>query len=81
MERLWMLLQGRFQEWNTKNIFELKKVNHLLGKNHQNILIMFEKMRSGSLKDRLRLMEVCGLYRQTRRGTLSLYLAVIFKKI
>ena len=81
IERIWMLLQGRFQNWNTQNINALKQVNHLLVKNHQEILKMFETMRSAALKDRFRLMEVCGLYRQTRLGTFSLFLATLIKKI
>jgi glycosyltransferase involved in cell wall biosynthesis len=81
IERVWMLLQGRFQKWNTQNIEVLKQVNHLLVKNHQEILKMFEVMRGAKLKDRFRLMEVCGLYRQTRRGTFSLFLAALIKKI
>ena len=76
-----MLLQGRFQRWNTQNIVTLNQVNHLLVKNHQEILKMFETIRSARLKDRFRLMEVCGLYRQTRRGTFSLFLAALIKKI
>ena len=81
MERVWMLLQGRFQNWNTQNIAVLNQVKHLLVKNHQEILTMFEIMRGATLKDRFRLMEVCGLYRQTRRGTFSLFLAALIKKI
>ena len=81
MERVWMLLQGRFQKWNTQNIYALKLVNHLLVKNHQEILKMFELLRGAGIKDRFRLMEVCGLYRQTRRGTFSLFLANLINKI
>ena len=81
VERIWMLLQGRFQVWNTQNIKALKQVNHLLVKNHQEILKMFETLRGASFKDRFRLLEVCGLYRQTRRGTFSLFLAALIKKI
>jgi glycosyltransferase involved in cell wall biosynthesis len=81
MQRVLMLLQGRFQRWNTQNIASLNQANHLLVKNHQEILKMFETLRSANLKDRFRLMEVCGLYRQTRRGTFSLILATLIKKI
>lgn len=81
MERVWMLLRGRFKQWNTRNIALLKQVNHLLEKNNQEILGMFEIMRAANLKDRFRLMEVCGLYRQTRRGTFSLFLATLIKKV
>ena len=81
MERVWMLLQGRFQNWNTQNLAVLNQINHLLVKNHQEILKMFEIMRGAALIDRFRLMEVCGLYRQTRRGTFSLFLAALIKKV
>jgi len=81
MERVWMLLQGRFRRWNSQNIEALSKISYILVKNHQEILRMFELMRGASLKDRFRLMEVCGLYRQTRRGTLSLFLAALINKI
>jgi len=81
IERVRMLWQERFQEWNTQNIFALKEVKHLLVKNHQEILRMFETLRGANIKDRFRLMEICGLYRQTRRGTLSLFLAILFKKV
>ena len=76
-----MLWLGRFQDWNTQNIAALKEVKHLLAKNHQEILKLFETLRGATIKDRFRLMEICGLYRQTRRGTVSLFLAALFKKI
>jgi glycosyltransferase involved in cell wall biosynthesis len=81
MERVWMLFQGRFQTWNTLNINALKQANHLLVKNHQEIFELFKLLRGARLKDRFRLMGVCGLYRQSRRGTISLYLAALIKKI
>ena len=81
IERIWMLFQGRFQNWNTQNINALKQVNHLLVRNNQEILMLFELLRGGGIKDRFRLMEVCGLYRQTRWGTLSLFLANLINKI
>jgi len=81
IERIWMLIQGRFRGWNTQNIAALKQAKHLLTKEHQDCLILFEVLRGSRIKDRLRLMEVCGLYRQTRSGTLSLYLAALINKI
>ncbi|MBU3576948.1 glycosyltransferase family 2 protein [Polynucleobacter sp. UK-Kesae-W10] len=81
MERIWMLLRGRFQGWNTQNIEALKQVNHLLVRNNKDTLKMFVLLREARLIDRIRLMQVCGLYRQTRRGTFSLVLAELIKKI
>ena len=81
MERVCMLLKGRFQRWNTENIAALKQIKHLLVKNHQEILNMFDLLRGARLMDRFRLMGVCGLYRQSRRGTISLFLAILLRKI
>lgn len=81
IERVMMLWQGRFQAWNSQNIAALKKSKHLLTKNHQEILKIYETLRGAQLKDRFRLMRVCGLYRQTLYGTFSLFLAVLFKKL
>lgn len=81
MERIWMLLQGRFQSWNTQNINALNQINYLLAKNNQETLKLFESIRFAGIKDRFRLMDVCGLYRQTRRGTFSLFLAALIGKI
>ena len=81
IKRIWMLLQGRYQRWNTQNIAALKQINHLLVKNNQEILRMFETMRYAKLIDRFRFLEVCGIYRQTRYGTLSLFLAALIKKV
>jgi len=81
LRRLGMLLEGRFQNWNTQNILALTEVRYLLVKNHQEILSLFGKLRTQKLRDRLRLIKLCGLYRQTRSGTFSLFLAILFKKI
>jgi glycosyltransferase involved in cell wall biosynthesis len=75
------LLRGRFRNWNTKNIEALCIVNGMLTEDNQDILRLFKLMRSAKLIDRFRLMEVCGLYRQTWRGTMTLFLAALLKKI
>ena len=81
IERVMMLWHRRFQDWTTQNIAALNEVRHLLVKNHQEILRMFGDLRRARLRDRLRLMEVCGLYRQTRRGSLSLYAAILLNRV
>lgn len=79
--RMFHVLNGRFKEWNTQNYVALCNVQHLLTKDSQDILNIFDQFRNAQLKDRVRLLEVCGLYRQTWQGTLSLWLATIFNKI
>jgi glycosyltransferase involved in cell wall biosynthesis len=79
--RAYTLLRGRFRNWNTKNIEALCVVNGMLKEDNQEILRLFKLLRNAKLIDRFRLMEVCGLYRQTWRGTMTLYLAALLKKI
>lgn len=79
--RAYTLLRGRFRNWNTKNIEALCVVKGMLTEDNQEILRLFILLRSAKLIDRFRLMEVCGLYRQTWRGTWSLFLAALIKKI
>jgi glycosyltransferase involved in cell wall biosynthesis len=79
--RAYTLLRGRFRNWNTKNIEALHVVNGMLTEDNQEILRLFKLLRSAKLIDRFRLMEVCGLYRQTWRGTTTLFLAALLKKI
>ena len=79
--RAYTLLRGRFRSWNTKNIEALYVANDILTEDNQEILRLFKLLRSAKLIDRFRLMEVCGLYRQTWRGTLSLFIAALLKKI
>ena len=81
IERIWMIVLGRFQSWNTQNIEALNQASNLLTSSHRETLALFQSLRGAKFVDRFRLMEVCGLYRQTRRGTLSLMLATIFKRI
>jgi glycosyltransferase involved in cell wall biosynthesis len=79
--RAYTLLRGRFRNWNTKNIEAMHVVNGMLTEDNQEILRLFKLLRSAKLIDRFRLMEVCGLYRQTWRGTVTLFLAALLKKI
>lgn len=79
--RAYTLLRGRFHDWNTKNIEALCVINGMLTDDNQEILRLFKLLRGAKLIDRFRLIEVCGLYRQTWRGTMTLYLAALLKKI
>lgn len=79
--RAYTLLRGRFRNWNTKNIEALCVVNGMLTEDNKEILRLFKIMRNANMIDRFRLMEVCGLYRQTWRGTMTLFLAALLKKI
>jgi glycosyltransferase involved in cell wall biosynthesis len=81
MTRLRLVMNGRFKEWNTQNYRALCNVQQLLTKDNREILEIFGHFRGARLKDRIRLLEVCGLYRQTWQGTLSLWLATLINRI
>lgn len=79
--RLFGLLIGRFRSWNDRNIQALSKVEFDLTLENQQVFHLFKILRNARLRDRIRLMEVCGLYRQNLSGTISLYVAMLIKKI
>jgi glycosyltransferase involved in cell wall biosynthesis len=81
IERVSMVFKGQFRLWSDINIAILCAAKPLLTHGSKETLELFKKMRHARLKDRLRLLEVAGLYRQTWRGTISLLLAAFFKKI
>jgi glycosyltransferase involved in cell wall biosynthesis len=81
LKRLSMLLHGRFKRWNDLNLRALSVAKHELSKHNAEILFFFLLLRDASLKDRFRLMEICGLYRQTWGGSISLMFAAIIKKL
>lgn len=80
-KRIVMVLQGRFQNWNKKNITALAHISELLSESNIEVLGWFRKIGTAGLVDRLRILGVCGLYRQTRLGTISLYVATVLNKL
>jgi glycosyltransferase involved in cell wall biosynthesis len=72
---------GGFKRWNDINFAALSSAKHLLTKDNADILELFGTLRTAKLKDRFRLLAVCGIYRQTWQGTLSLWLATFLNKL
>lgn len=81
LNRISMLLVGRFREWNDINIAALKQVSHMLTADNQLILEMFCEQREAALLDRLKLAKKTRLYRQTFFGNIALIGATVFKKL
>jgi len=79
--RLNFLRTNIFKEWNDRNIKSLNIAIDFL--THENIKIFefFQKIRGSSLKDRIRLIQVCGLYRQTKKGTIAFFISLLINKI
>jgi glycosyltransferase involved in cell wall biosynthesis len=79
--RFLMLIQGKFKEWNTINTSSLLEVEHLLLPHNVDIIREFLRLRDGHIIERIRMIGVCGLFRQGWHGNLSLLVAVFLKKI
>lgn len=81
IERILQVCRGRFRHWNDMNYAALCSVRHLLTTDNQEILDIYGKFRGAPLKDRVRLLQVAGIYRQSWRGTVYLWLAAVFNRI
>jgi hypothetical protein len=77
LHRFILMLAGRFRDWSNKNIAALKPIKTGFTAENKWLLDLFIKMRAATLRDRIRLFLVLGLYRQTKFGTLSLFIALI----
>ena len=80
-DRLKWLLLGRFKSWNDMHVAALQKNHDLMTESSLETLDQFVRIRGSHLFHRFRMLDVCGLYRQSWRGTLSFYLAALLKKI
>jgi len=80
-ERFSAVLKGRFKRWCDVNNSALFAAEDYLLNENKVTLNLFRLMRAANFKDRIRLFGVVGLYRQSRLGTISLYLAVLLKKV
>lgn len=81
LKRMIMVFNGQFRCWSDQIILALDIASPLLTHGSKETLELFRKMRDAKIRDRLRLMEVAGLYRQTWRGTISLIVAALLGKI
>ena len=79
--RLKRLFEGRFHEWNNANIAALQRVRHWLAADARAQLDWFASARQGPLGQRLRALRNSGVYRQTRRGTLALWVAALTRRL
>lgn len=81
LERIIMVFRGQFRTWINQNITSLEQASGCLNHGAQEILDIFKRLRGSNIKHRLRMLEVCGLYRQTWRGTISLFIAAFINKL
>lgn len=81
MQRLWLLVQGRFRRWNEANTESLQSIRHLLTPESRGLLDEFQALRNARLIDRIAGLRRSGLYRQTLLGNLGLYAAALIKRL
>lgn len=79
--RLAALMAGRFSRWNRINIAALRASAHRFTPENRATLEDFAALREAPLVSRLRLLARTGLYRQTWRGDIALWLATLLKRI
>lgn len=79
--RIKMLLNGRFQDWNNRNIKVLLRTSHLLTPENRSTLKCWDELRQQPLLPRLARFVRTGLYRQTLAGNLGLLAALICRRI
>ena len=81
LRRIVMLLNGRFREWNEINIAALRASGHRLSAENLAVLEDFACLRKGGLFARFSRFLRLGLYRQSRPGTLALWLSVFLHRL
>ena len=79
--RFRLLLQGQYKEWNNRNIKMLRGIHPLLTPENRSILKYWEDLREQPLLLRCAGFARAGIYRQTVFGTLSLLVALCFRRI
>lgn len=81
LQRLRMVLNGRFYEWNAQNIHALETMSHRLSRDSQTTLRNFKDARNKKISQRVLWWMRAGVYRQTLFGNIGLFFAILIKKI
>ena len=79
--RLGKVFAGRFRGWNAANVEALMRARHWLTPEARQTLECFAAARDGSVLCRLRDLRRSGVYRQTRRGSIALWLAALTNRL
>jgi len=81
LNRIRMLWQGRFKQWNDNNIVALKSMQHRLTPDNLRRVEQFAAARHMRLPARLFHLKQSGIHRQTLLGNFALIVAAILKKL
>jgi glycosyltransferase involved in cell wall biosynthesis len=81
LNRVLMLFNGRFKQWNEINFQALLSIKHLLTEENKAILMKIIAARNTGPISRMMTIQQLGLYRQTLLGNIGLKTAALFNKI
>lgn len=81
LRRLKMVHDGGFRQWMDLNLGALERCDALLSPENRKVVEHLRKARTGGVIERIAAIVRLGLYRQTRRGQLALYLAALMRKL
>ena len=81
VQRAVQVMRGRFGQWNDSNIAALEAAAHFLTPEARKTLSLFREVREASLGHRMKALRRSGLYRQTRRGNLALWVAALTRRL
>lgn len=81
VQRLKMILKGRFRSWNEINIAALERLDPWLTPEARDLRDRFDRSRRGGTMTRLRALWASGVYRQSRYGTAALYAACLMRRL
>lgn len=79
--RLNLLLEGRFRDWNNKNLEALSFIENELTDESIHLIDMFSRARIETSIKRIASLFKAGVFRQTILGNIGLYAGVLLKKI
>jgi glycosyltransferase involved in cell wall biosynthesis len=81
LQRIKLLLQGRFRRWNDANIASLQDIRPLLTPHCRVVLDAFVQARQGGFFERLIGLKRCGVFRQTVLGNIGLVIAAAIRRL
>lgn len=79
--RLGAVMAGRFSRWNRINVAALQASAHRFTPENRQVLARFAALRRAPFLARLRLLRRAGLYRQTIKGDIALWIATALNRI
>lgn len=81
VRRIRRLLEGQLGKWNDQNLAALQACDDLFTDEARHVIMEYSNVRSRNLKERVASLRRSGLYRQSKLGTIALFVSVILGKL